>query len=276
MGRLEGKVAFITGAARGQGRSHAIRLAEEGAKVVAVDIGTAIDTVPYELASDEDLETTVKEVEARGGEILARTADVRDQAALDGAVAEAIDRFGHIDIVCANAAILLFGAIPELSEAQWRDVIDVNLTGAWHTVKAVVPGMIQAGRGGSIVLTSSAAAIKASPNIGPYVASKNGLIGLMRTLAVELAPHRIRVNTINPTTVSTRMVLNEATIRQFLPDRTDATVDDLVPVLAARTALGVPWVEPVDISNALVWLASEEARYVTGVMLPVTAGATEK
>jgi (+)-trans-carveol dehydrogenase len=276
MGRLDGKVAFITGAARGQGRAHAIRLAEEGADIVAVDVDGSVPTVPYELASRKDLDRTAQEVEARGRRVLARVADVRDQAALDGVVAEAIEVLGPIEVVCANAGVVVYARTHELSEAQWQDVIDINLTGVWHTVKAAIPGMLEAGRGGCIVLTSSAAAIKASPNIASYVSSKNGLIGLMRTLAIELAPHHIRVNTVNPTTVSTDMVLNDATCRQFLPEMDGPTVDDMIPILAARTALGIPWVEPVDISNAIVWLASDEARYVTGVVLPVTAGATVK
>jgi SDR family mycofactocin-dependent oxidoreductase len=276
MGRLDGKVAFITGAARGQGRAHAVRLAEEGADIVAVDIDGTIDTVPYPLAQEGDLAATAKEVEALGRRIIASPVDVRDQAALDAVVARAQDTFGHIDIVCANAAILSFGPTWELSEVQWQDVIDVNLTGAWHTVKAAIPSMIEAGCGGSIVLTSSAAALKASPNIAPYVASKHGVIGLMRTLALELAPHGIRVNTVNPTTVSTAMVLNDATYRQFLPDHEHPTVEDLIPILSERTALGIPWVEARDISEAVLWLASDEARYVTGVVLPISAGATEK
>lgn len=272
MGKVDGKVAFITGAARGQGRAHAVRLAEEGASIVAVDLDGPIASIAYELAYAEDLAETASAVRAAGGEILTATADVRDQQALLKVVDATLERFGRIDIVCANAGIVSYGPTWELSEEQWRDVIDVNLTGAFHTVKATVPAMISGAQGGSIVLTSSTAAFQSTPNIAAYSASKHGLVGLMWTLAIELAPYRIRVNTVHPTTVPTGMILNDATFRLFCPDVTDPSRELFETRLAARTPMGVPWVEPEDIANAVLWLASDEARFVTGASLPVTAG----
>jgi SDR family mycofactocin-dependent oxidoreductase len=272
MGLLDGKVAFVTGAARGQGRSHAVRLAEECAVIVAVDLATSISSVPYALSEPEDLARTVELVEAVGGRILAATADVREQSSLDAVVAEAVKRFERIDIVCANAGIVSYGPTWELTEHQWRDIVDVNLTGAWHTVKATIPTMISGNGGGSIVLTSSTAAFQATPNIAAYSASKHGLVGLMWTLSAELAPHRIRVNTVHPTTVPTDMILNEATFRLFCPDLADPTEADFRHRLQERTPMGVPWVEPQEVSNAVLWLVSDQSRYVTGISLPVTAG----
>ena len=271
MGRVEGKVAFITGAARGQGRAHAIRLAQEGASIVAVDFDTPIDTVAYPMATSDDLVKTVEMVEAVGGQIVAAKADVRDQSSLDAAVARGIDRFGFIDIVCANAGIVSYGPTWELTEQQWQDVIDIDLTGAWHTVKATVPTMITADRAGSIILTSSTAALSATPNISAYAASKHGLVGLMRTLALELGPHRIRVNTVHPTTVMTNMILNDATYRLFCPDLEAPTQEQFLARLTEQSVVA-PWVEADDISNAVLWLSSDEARNVTSMMLPVTGG----
>jgi SDR family mycofactocin-dependent oxidoreductase len=272
MGQLDGKVAFVTGAARGQGRSHAVRLAEEGAAIVGVDLVSGITSVPYALSEPEDLAKTVALVQAAGGDILASTADVREQSSLDAVVAKAVERFGGIDIVCANAGIVSYGPTWELTEDQWRDIIDVNLTGAWHTVKATIPTIISGGRGGSIVLTSSTAAFQSTPNIAAYSASKHGLVGLMWTLSAELAPHRIRVNTVHPTTVPTGMILNDATYRLFCPDLLNPTEAEFRSRLEERTPMGVPWVEPQEISNAVLWLVSDQSRYVTGITLPVTAG----
>ena len=273
MGRVEGKVALITGAARGQGRAHAVRLAEEGAAIVAVDLDGRIDSIAYPLASTGDLEETLSMVEAVGGDILATTADVRDQGTLDEVVRSTVTRFGRIDIVCANAGIVSYGPTWELTEAQWQDIIDVNLTGAFHTVKAAVPAMIAAGNGGAIVLTSSTAAFASTPNIAAYSASKHGLVGLMWTLASELAPHHIRVNTVHPTTVPTPMILNDATYRLFCPDVEAPTKELFESRLIERSPMGVSWIQPEDISNAILWLVSDEARYVTGASVPVTAGA---
>jgi SDR family mycofactocin-dependent oxidoreductase len=277
MGRVEGKVAFITGAARGQGRSHAIRLAEEGADIIALDLLEPIPGAPYDPATPEDLAETVSRVEALDRRIVAEKADVRDfeqiKAVLDKGVAE----FGRLDIVSANAGVSTAMAPAEtLEEDIWRDMIDVNLSGVWRTAKAAIPHLKAGGRGGSIILTSSDAGLFGYPNIAHYVAAKHGVVGLMRTLALELAPDMIRVNSIHPTTVDTPMVNNEATFALFRPDLEHPTVDDFKEAAVGMNALPIPWVEAIDISNALLWLASDEARYVTGVTLPVDAGAFAK
>lgn len=199
MGRVEGKVALITGAARGQGRSHALRLAEEGADIIAVDICAQVDTVPYPMATPEDLAQTVKKVEALDRRILATEADVRDYGALKQAVDVGVAELGRLDIVSANAGIASTeSSTADIGEQAWRDMIDINLTGVWHTAKAAVPHMLSAGNGGSIVLTSSAAGLMAYPGIGHYVSAKHGVVGLMRTLALELAPHGIRSTASTP------------------------------------------------------------------------------
>lgn len=275
MGRVDGKVALITGAARGQGRAHALRLAEEGADIIAVDVCRQLETVPYAMATEADLEETAKQVEDRDRRILTRQADVRDLAQLQAAVADGMSEFGHLDIVCANAGIATVGPAWDLSEETWQEMIDVNLTGTWKTIKATVPQMIQQGSGGSIVLTSSIAGLQAFPNLAHYTAAKHGVTGLMRTLAVELAPHRIRVNSVHPTTVDTPMVQNPMFYELLLGDA-DSTRSDAATQLAGTNsinALPVPWVDAVDISNAVLYLASDDARYVTGTTHVIDAGA---
>lgn len=275
MGRLDGKVAFITGAARGQGRSHAIRLAQEGADIIALDLCAPVPSVErlYPGASEDDMAETIDLVKQYGGRIVSTTADVRDYDAVAKVVADGVTDFGGIDIVSANAGIFIFGDQTHLvSEGDWDDVLDINLKGVWHTCKAVTPAMIETGRGGSIILTSSSAGIKGTPNVAPYTASKHAVVGLMKTLALELAPHSIRVNTIHPTGVATDMILNEATFKLFLPDEEHPTREQAAPVFATTNALPVPWVEAIDISNALLFLASDEARYITGTELKVDAG----
>ena len=273
MGRVEGKVAFITGAARGQGRSHALRLAQEGADIIAVDICQDLATVPYPGATEADLAETVKQVEALDRRIVAQQADVRDLAALQRAVDEGLSQFGHLDIVCANAGIASFAPALDLTEEVWQDVIDTNLTGVWKTVKATAPAMVERGQGGSIVLTSSIAGLIAFPNLAHYTAAKHGVTGLMRTLAVELAPHSIRVNSVHPTTVDTPMVANEPVWGLFLGGVAGATREQAAEGMKALNAMPVPWVEAVDISNAVLYLASDEARYVTGTTTVIDAGA---
>jgi (+)-trans-carveol dehydrogenase len=275
-GRVEGKVAFITGAARGQGRSHAVRLAEEGADIIAVDICAQIGSVPYEMATPADLAETVKEVEALDRRIVAAKADVRDYAALKAALDDGVAQLGGLDIVSANAGIASFAPAADLEEATWQDMVEVNLTGVWHAAKAAIPHLIAGGRGGSIVLTSSTAGLVALPNMAHYVAAKHGVVGLMRTLALELAPHFIRVNSVHPTGVNTPMVQNEPTMRVFLPGVENPTAEQYAEAMGALNALPVPWVEPRDVSNAVLFLASDEARYITGVTLPVDAGSTQK
>jgi len=276
-GRVQGKVAFITGAARGQGRSHAIRLAQEGADIIAVDLTGQIDTVPYPMSTPDDLAETVKEVEALDRRIVATQADVRDYAALKAALYDGVAQLGRLDIVSANAGIFSFGTLEELDDQTWQDMIDVNLTGVWHAAKAAIPHLRASG-GGSMILTSSTAGLKALPNLGHYNAAKHGVVGLMRTLAMELAPDMIRVNSVHPTSVDTDMVQNAATYELFAPDLPEAqrTREVLRPRFQALNALPIPWVEPVDISNAVLWLASDESRYVTGVTLPIDAGSLVK
>jgi SDR family mycofactocin-dependent oxidoreductase len=277
MGRLDGKVAFITGAARGQGRSHAIRMAQEGADIIAVDIAQQIDTVPYAMATAEDLAETVRQVEALDRRIVASEADVRDYDALSAAVEEGVAQLGRLDIVSANAGIFSSAVAEELSDTAWNDMIAVNLTGVWHTAKAAIPHLRAAG-GGSMILTSSTAGIKGFPNFVHYVAAKHGVVGIMRTLALELAPDFIRVNSVHPTSVDTDMIQNDSLYALFAPDLPveERTRETLSGRFQALNALPIPWVEPGDISNAVLWLASDESRYVTGVMLPVDAGSTQR
>ncbi len=276
MGRAEGKVAFITGAARGQGRSHAIRLAEEGADIIAVDICRQVGSVPYPMSTPEDLAETVKEVEALDRRIVATEADVRDYSALKAALDDGVAELGRLDIVSANAGIASYGQAADLDETTWHDMIDTNLTGVWHAARAAIPHLIAGGRGGSIVLTSSTAGLKAIQNMAHYVSAKHGVVGLMRTLALELAPHSIRVNSVHPTGVDTPMVQNEPSMRLFLPDVEHPTPEQYAEVMGSLNALPIPWVEPRDVSNAVLFLASDEARYITGVTLPVDAGSVAK
>jgi SDR family mycofactocin-dependent oxidoreductase len=273
-GRVEGKVAFITGAARGQGRSHAIRLAAEGADIIAIDSLADVADVAYPQARAADLAETVKQVEALDRRILATKADVRDFAAVQAAVDAGVAELGRLDIVAANAGVLSAPAeVADTSERAWNDLIDINLTGVWHTVKAAVPFLVAGGRGGSITITSSAIGLRGARNVAPYVASKHAVVGLMRTLALELGPHLIRVNTVHPTQVDTDMIMNDVNLRLFAPDVENPTRADFAAVSQGLNALPIPWIDPVDVSNALVFLASDDARYITGATLPVDAGS---
>jgi (+)-trans-carveol dehydrogenase len=270
MGRLADKVALVTGAARGQGRSHAVRMAEEGADVVAVDLAASIDTVAYLLGTAAELEETARLVRGLGRRAVAAVADVRDEKQLTDVVAAAVAELGRLDVVCANAGITSAAPATTMTAEQWQDVLDVNLTGVFHTVRACVPHL-RAG-GGSIVIVNSAAGMRAYRNLAHYTAAKHGLVGLMRNLALELGEDWIRVNSVHPTGVDTPMMLNDAALRLYRPDLENPTREDVVGVFAGVHALPVPWVEPVDVSNAVVFLASDEARYVTGASLPVDAG----
>lgn len=272
MGRVEGKVAFITGAARGQGRSHAVRLAEEGADIIALDLFEKIEATPYDPPSAADLEQTARQVEALDRRIVSREADVRDCEAVEAVLDEGIAELGRIDIVCANAGIGGDGVAWELSEQAWRDMIDINLGGVWHTAKAAIPRLLRQGEGGSIVLTGSTGAFRAYPNLSHYVAAKHGVVGLAKNLAAELAAERIRVNSVNPTSVNTPMIRNEPTYDLFLPDVENPTEAQIEERFATLHAMPAPWIEPVDVSNAVLFLASDEARYVTGTALVVDAG----
>lgn len=275
-GRVEGKVAFITGAARGQGRSHALRLAQEGADIIAIDICEALPENTYPPATEEDLAETVRQVEALDRRIVARKADVRDFDALKTAVDEGVAELGRLDIVAANAGIGgTYNTGENIPEYDWSNMIDINLSGVWRTCKATIPHLKASG-GGSIIITSSDAGLFALPNLAHYVSAKHGVVGLMRTLALELAADFIRVNSVHPTVVNTPMVNNDATFRLFRPDLENPTVEDFKEAAVSLNALPVAWVEAVDISNAVLFLASDEARYVTGITLPVDAGAIAK
>jgi SDR family mycofactocin-dependent oxidoreductase len=273
--RVAGKVAFITGAARGQGRSHALRLAEEGADIIAVDIEDEIGSVDYGLSTEDDMAETVKLVQGLGRRIVASKADVRDYDRLKAAVDEGVQELGRLDIVCANAGIFPVPA-SGITPQMWKDTIDVNLTGTWHTCQAAIPHLVEQGSGGSIIITSSTAGLEAYPGFSHYVSSKHALVGLMRTLALELAPSFIRVNTIHPTTANTQLVMNEITYRSIRPDLANPAQDDARDVFVAKNALPVPFIEPRDISNVVLFLASDESRYITGVALPVDAGCLIK
>jgi SDR family mycofactocin-dependent oxidoreductase len=273
-GRLAGRVALVTGGARGQGRAHALRLAEDGADIVVLDRCAPIDGVSYPLPTPADLDETVKLVEELDRRIVAVQADVRDLAALGEVVDTALDQFGRIDIVVANAGIAGLGTALELSEHDWQVMLDVNLTGVWKTVKAAGPAIVNGGRGGAIVLTSSVAGVMAHPGLAHYVAAKHGVLGLMKALAVELAPHRIRVNAVLPTHVDTPMIHNPVSWKLFTPDAADPSRESMAPPMQAMHGLPIPWVEPRDIADAVAWLVSDEARYVTGVALPVDGGVT--
>ncbi|WP_280242524.1 mycofactocin-coupled SDR family oxidoreductase [Nocardia abscessus] len=276
-GRVEGKVAFITGAARGQGRSHAVRLAQEGADIIAVDVCKQLDNVPFPMSTPEDLATTADLVKAEGRRVFTAEVDVRDYTALKTAVDSGVEQLGRLDVIVANAGIGNEGGqLLDLEENLWDDMIDVNLGGVWKTVKAGAPHLIAGGRGGSVVLTSSVGGLKAYPNVGHYVAAKHGVVGLMRTFAVELGQHSIRVNSVHPTHVNTPMVMNEGTYKLFRPDLENPGPADLEPICRMFHTLPIPWVEPVDISNAVLYLASDESRFVTGVPLPIDAGSMLK
>jgi (+)-trans-carveol dehydrogenase len=272
MGRVEGKVALITGAARGQGRAIARRLAEEGADIIALDVCAQIEPMTYPLAERGDLDETVRLVEEVDRRIIAREADVRDLTALRGVVQDGLAEFGQIDVVCANAGIASYAPALEISEDHWQTVLDVNLTGVWKTVVAAVPPMVERGQGGSVMLTSSVAGLTAYPLLAHYTAAKHGVTGLMRNLAIELAPHSIRVNTIHPGNVDTPMINNSVMFEHLLGDP-NASREDAAAAFKPMNALPVSWLDATDIANTALWLASDEARYVTGTTQVVDAGS---
>lgn len=272
MQRLAGQVALVTGAARGQGRSHALRLAEEGAHIIALDSCSDMATVPYPMSSEADLAETAALVEKAGVEVRTHKVDVRDAAGIEEALAESVGDLGRLDIVSANAGIISYGKTETLSEEAWSDVLDVNLTGVWKTCKAAIPHIRAGGRGGSIHVTSSALGLIVFPNLAHYSSAKHGLTALVRTLAIELGPERIRVNAIHPGQVATDLLLNDTTYRLFRPDLEAPTKDDFEEAARPLAAMQIPYVEAMDVSNALVFLASDEARYITGAQLSVDGG----
>lgn len=277
-GRVGGKVAFITGAARGQGRSHAVRLAEEGADIIAIDVcGPISSNTEIPPATPDDLAETADLVKNLNRRIVTAEVDVRDYAAVKAVVDSGVEQLGRLDIVVANAGIGNGGqTLDHLSEEDWTDMIDVNLSGVWKSVKAAVPQLVSGGRGGSVILTSSVGGLKPYPHTGHYIAAKHGVIGLMRAFAVELGAHSIRVNAVCPTNVNTPLFMNEGTMKLFRPDLENPGPDDLAVAAQFMHVLPVGWVEPVDISNAVLFLASDEARYITGLPVTVDAGSMLK
>ena len=268
MGKLNGKVAFISGVARGQGRAHAERLASEGADIIGFDICAQMASVPYPMATPEDLEETVMLVEKHGRRILARQVDVRDRAGVRQLLDDGVAQFGHVDIVIANAGIMpVIGSAAD-DDSAWHEAIGVMLTGVYNTIEAAIPAMTARDQGGAIVITSSTAGLKGmasgSPGSLGYTAAKHGVVGLMRAYANLLGKYFIRVNTVHPTGVNTPMVANEA-FMQFIVENPEMAenMQNLIPV---------SMVDAEDISNAVAWLVSDEAQYVTGVALPVDAG----
>lgn len=268
--RFEGKVAFVTGAARGQGRNHAVRLAEEGADLVLLDRCADIDSIGYDLATPDDLAETVRRIEALDRRVVAGQVDIRDGDKVRALVDRAVADLGKLDVVVGNAGIAGSAPLVELDDETWQDMIGTNLTGVFQTCKAAVPHL---SGGGSIVLTSSIAGMKGLANNAHYTAAKHGVMGLMRALANELAPAGIRVNCVNPTNVDTRMLFNDAIYRLFRPDLESPGREDVEGIMRGMHPMDVGWVEPDDVSNAVLFLASEEARFITGVALPVDAGA---
>ncbi|CPR11910.1 short chain dehydrogenase [Mycobacterium bohemicum DSM 44277] len=267
-GSLHGRVAFVTGAARGQGRSHAVRLAREGADVIALDICAPVsDTVSYRAATPEELAETARLVEGEGRKALTREVDIRDDAALRQLVADGVEQFGRLDIVVANAGVLGWGRVWELTDEQWDTVIGVNLTGSWRTLRATIPAMIDAGNGGSIVVVSSAAGVKATPGNGHYAASKFGLTALTNTLAIELGEYGIRVNSIHPYSVDTPMIEPEAMMRIFAEH--PAFVHSFPPMPLQPKS----FMSPDEVADVVAWLAGDGSGTLSGTQINVDKGA---
>lgn len=273
MGRFDGRVAMVTGAARGQGRSHAVAFAREGADVVVCDIAADIASVPYPLATADELEATAEAVRAEGRRCVSRVVDVRSTEQVDGLVAEAESELGGIDVLAANAGICGFGAFWEITDDMWDDMIATNLGGAFKTMRAVVPGMRER-RFGRIVATSSMGGRMGNRNLAHYVAAKWGVIGLVKTLAQEVARDGITVNAVCPAAVDTQMVHNPAMYSLFCPDLEDPTTADVEPRYRSMNAMGVPWLPPEAVTDAVLHLASDAAAYTTGHTLDVCLGGS--
>jgi SDR family mycofactocin-dependent oxidoreductase len=276
MGRVDGKIALITGAARGQGRAHAVRLAEEGAHIIAMDLCEPVPGVPYAPATEGDLAETVRLVEGSGRRILARKGDARRVEDVEKLVADGLEEFSHIDVVIPQHGISLLGKSWEITEEEWQRIIDINLTAVWRVAKAAVPSMIEGQRGGSIIFTTSGAAARAVGHLAHYASTKTGLIGLCREMALELGPYGIRVNTLQPTTVQTEMMDNESMATLFTPDMEGAPLEErrarMMDIVKMANILPVAWVQPEDMANGALFLASDESRMVTGGALRIDAG----
>ena len=268
---LEGRVAFITGGGRGQGRSHALGLARQGADIAIVDIAGDIASVPYALSKKDDLEETAKLVRGLGKRCLVQIADVRDGDAMRSAVAETVSQFGHVDILCANAGIFSFSSVEEMSDSTWQDMIDVNLTGIFNAFRAVAQPMREQ-QWGRVIATASMAGRGGFAMISHYVAAKWGLIGLSKSFALEMAPYNVTVNVVAPTNVNSLMIQNPAIWKFFAPDVENPTSEDAAKVAAQMTGQGVPWIEPQDVTEAILFLAQESSHRITGEVLHVSAG----
>ena len=273
MGKLDGRVALIMGGARGQGRSHALTLAHEGADIVVGDIAEQLSTVPYPMPTPEELDETARLVEDLGRRCLAVKADVGDEAQMDTVVGRALSEFGWVDILVANAGIASYAPAWELTREQWDEVLRVDLTGVWESCRAVIPHMIERGEG-NIVCTSSIAGLRGIANAAHYVSAKHGVIGLVKALAIDLAQFNIRVNALCPTNVQTPILENDAVFRLFDPEGGDR--ETVLARMRELNLLETPWIQPEDVSNALLFLVSDDARWLTGVALPVDAGWNTK
>lgn len=275
-GRLIGKVALITGAARGIGRAQAVRFAEEGADIVALDLCGPVDTVMVPHSTPADLEHTAALVAEIGGRVHTALVDVRDLDGLQAAIDRGVDRLGGLDAVCATAGITSRAMAVEMDESVWRTMLDVNLTGVWHTCRATAPQLIARGAG-AMVLTNSIAGLRGLVGVAHYTAAKHGVVGLMQTLAHELAPHKVRVNCVHPTNVDTPLIQNDVVRGAFRPDLgRPPTRAEFAEAARNMNMLPVPWVDPLDVANAALFLASDEARYITAATLPVDAGASQR
>jgi SDR family mycofactocin-dependent oxidoreductase len=273
--RLRGKVALITGAARGIGRAQAVRFAQEGADIIALDICGPVDTVLVPPATPDDLGETVRQVTEVDGRIVAEIVDVRDPDAVQAATDRGVERFGGLDVVCATAGVTSRAMTVDITENTWQTMLDVNLSGVWHTCRATAPHLIERGSG-SMILISSIAGLRGLVGVAHYTAAKHGVVGLMRSLANELAPHNIRVNTVHPTNVDTPLIQNDHVRGAFRPDLEHVTREQFADAACSMNMLAIPWVEPLDVANACLFLASDEARYITAVTLPVDAGSTQR
>lgn len=275
-GRLEGKVALITGAARGIGRAQALRFAQEGADIIGLDLCGPIDTVTVPASTEADLEETTRLVRQTGARFYSETVDVRDREGLQAATDRGVAQFDGLDVVCATAGITSRGLAMHLDETSWRTMLDVNLTGVWHTCSSSAGHLIARG-GGSMVLTSSIAGQRGLVGVAHYSAAKHGVIGLMRSLTHDLAAHEVRVNCVLPTNVNTPLIQNDVVRGAFRPDlQRPPTPEEFAEAARRMNLLAIPWVEAIDVANAALFLASDEARYITCVALPVDAGAVER
>lgn len=276
MGRVDGKVVLVTGAARGQGRAHAVRLAEEGADIVAFDVCAKIPGTTYDGASEQELTETVEMIERLDRRVLAQVGDVRSPEDVRKVVHDGIQSFGHIDALVGNAGVTLLGRAWEITQADWATQIEINLTGNWRLAKEIIPHMIEAGNGGSIIFTTSGATARGSGNLAHYAASKQGLQGLCRELAVELGPYGIRANTLQPTAVNTLMIDHQAAWELFTPGMPDASLQErrqgMIDILTQLNILNTPWVEPEDLANGVLFLVSDESKMMTGSALVIDAG----